>query len=617
MAKRQTEFSRTVRLFRGLMKSFATPPDMTISQWADEYRVLSPEASAEVGRWRTDRAPYQREIMNAIGDARVERVIVKSSAQVGKTEVLLNTIGYYIDYDPAPIMYIQPTDDMAKSFSLDRLAPMIRDCPTLSEKVADAKARDKSNTILHKNFPGGHITLIGANAPSKLASRPIRVLLLDEVDRFPVSAGQEGDPIALAVKRTTTFWNRKIIEVSTPTIKGTSRIDKDFENSTAEELEFRCPNCGEYQPLEWRNLVFEHESGTNTGKVVGYTCRACACVEKENSWKRQPIRWTAKNPEKKRWRGFHLNELASPWKRWDEIVEDFLTAKHDGVDAMKVWHNTALGLSWEEQGELNMDELLLKRRRAYNCRVPEEVLVLTAAVDVQDNRLEYEICGWGIGKKSWGIQYGVIMGDPGQMEPWSQLDDVLFADYERADGQKLQIMTTCVDTGGHYTSEAYAYCRAREARRVWGIKGKGGSGESFIQRPKQRNKAGVWLFILGVDVGKDTISSRLNVQFPGHPGYCTFPIEEDRGYGQDYFEGLTAEKRVSHTVSGRVVTNWVKRAEHIRNEPFDLRNYNTAALEILNPNLDAMETRRKSGVDRPETAPPRQKKKAARGIEIW
>ena len=237
-------------------------------------------------------------------------------------------------------------------------------------------------------------------------------------------------------------------------------------------------------------------------------CKHCGCLSKENAWKRQPHRWAAKYPGRK-WRGFHLNEFASPWRTWDEIVEDFLTAKHDSVEALKVWTNTALGLSWEEQGELDMDELLLKRRVAYNCEVPAEVLVLTAAVDVQDNRLEYEIEGWGVGYKSWGIRYGVLMGDPGQLEVWNALDDVLYDEYERADGQKLRIMTTCVDTGGHHTSEAYAYCRAREDRRIWAIKGRGGSGEAFIQRPKARHKSGCWLFTIGVDVGKDTTPEQL------------------------------------------------------------------------------------------------------------
>lgn len=613
---RKTEYRRTQRLFHRLMGAYATPPELTVSQWADEYRVLSPEASAERGRWRTDRAPYQREIMDAIGDPRVERVVVKSSAQVGKTEILLNAIGYYMDYDPAPMLYIQPTEDMAEAFSKDRLSPMIRDCPTLAGKVLDSADRRKGNTTFHKAFPGGYITMIGANTPNKLASRPIRVLLLDEVDRFPVSAGREGDPVALAVKRTNNFWNRKVLEVSTPTIKGESRIDKDFDESTAEELEVSCPQCGAYQPYNWDQLKFEHESGTDEAHVLGFVCKECGALSKEAQWKRQPIRWTPTNPGRK-WRGFHLNELASPWRRWDEIVGDFLRAKHDGVEAMKVWHNTALGLSWEERGEVDIDELLLRRREMYNCQVPAPVLVLTAAVDVQDNRLEYEIVGWGAEKKSWGIQYGVIMGDPGQMETWTALDDVIFGEYIRADGQTMHVMTTCVDSGGHYSSEVYAYCRARESRRVWAIKGRGGAGEAFIQRPKTRHRSGAWLFTLGVDAGKDTLSSRLKVQFPDHPGYCSFPMDPGRGYDEAYFEGLTAEHRVTKTSGGQTVRQWVKKSEYVRNEPWDIRNYNQAALEILNPNLDAMERRRLGEAEAPVTAPPPQRRQKSRGIEIW
>ena len=618
---RKSELTKTCTFFRKLMGVFHTPPALTCSVWADRFRVLSKASSAEPGRWRTDRAPYQKEIMDAISDPGVERVVIKSSAQIGKTEILLNAMGYFIDCDPGPMLYVQPTDEMAEAFSKDRLAHMLRDCPTLAAKInpegESVRKRAASNTTLHKSFPGGHITMLGANSPSKLASRPIRILFLDEVDRFPLSAGREGDPVSLAIKRTTTFWNRKIVEVSTPTIKGASKIDRDYEASSAEELEVRCPNCGHFQPYEWSQLKFDHVSGTNEAVVLGYACRSCGCLENEYTWKRQPICWVPRHPERKRWRGFHLNELASSWKSWDEIVIDFLTAKHNGVDELKVWHNTALGLSWEEMGELDLDELLLRRRIAYNCTVPEECLVLTCGVDVQDNRLEYEVVAWGAEQRSWGIKYGVIMGSPGQPQVWAELDHVLFGDYIRADGQKMSILTTCVDSGGHYTSEVYSYCKAREMQRVWAIKGRGGSGVPYIKRPKQRNDAGVWLFLIGVDVGKDTIASRLAVQFPDKPGYCTFPLETEHGYDQAYFEGLTAERRTVQTVRGRPVIRWVKRSEHARNEPFDLRNYATAAMEILDPKLDVLEQQRLGLAPPPLPPAQRSKKRKPKSVEVW
>ena len=619
LQRREDARKRAIAAFVKIKKEFATPPQMTISEWADNYRKLSRESSAEAGQWKTSRAEYQREMMNAVSDDTVEMVVFMTSAQVGKSEILNNTLGYYIDYDPAPIMFVQPTEEMAKSYSNDRIAPMIRDCPTLTPKVADSKSRDSGNTIMHKRFKGGHLTLIGANTPSKLASRPIRILLMDEVDRFPLSAGAEGDPAQLAIKRTTTFWNRKIVMCSTPTIKGVSKIEKEYESSSAEELNVACPECGKYQPYVWEQLKFEHESGTNEATNAVYVCKYCGAVHKENVWKRQPIKWVAKNPHIKNKRGFHLNELCSPWKRWEEIAVDFLNAKRQGVEMLKVWTNTAMGLPWEEETDLDINDILLKRREAYNCDVPKNVLVLTCGVDVQDNRLEYEIVGWGKDFQSWGIKYGVLMGDAGSKEVWQQLDDVLNSTYERADGLKMQIMTTCVDSGGHYTQEVYKYCKEREMHRVWAIKGQGGSGIPYIKRPNRRNDAGAWLFIIGVDVGKDTLASRLKQKFDNDIGYCHFPTETSKGYDEQYFLGLTAERRNVRTVNGRTVINWVKRSSGARNEPFDIRNYATAAIEILNPNLEML-ARRLNGVSTNTTQPvvsKPKKKRSSKGVDVW
>nr|WP_156779727.1 phage terminase large subunit family protein [Desulforamulus reducens] len=572
------------RLVENATNNVAPPPDLKLSDWADLYRRLSSESSSEPGQWRTDRAPYQREIMNAISDPEISTVVVMSSAQIGKTEFLLNVIGYHIDYDPAPILLIQPTDKMAEAFSKDRLAPMIRDTPVLRSKVANAKSRDSGNTLLHKKFTGGHITLVGANAPTGLASRPIRIVLADEVDRYPASAGTEGDPLTLAKKRANTFWNRKFVYVSTPGIKGVSRIEAEYENSTMEEWHVPCPSCGHYQPFKWGQVVFESAS---------MACKHCGVIHSEFEWKLGTGKWVARKPGAKS-RGFHINELASPWKRWAEIIEDFKAAKKEAkkgnIELLKSWVNTSLGETWEEEGEGVELDGLLKRRERYNCEVPDDVLVLTAAVDVQDNRLEYEIVGWGLEYESWGIQYGVIMGDPGQDYVWDMLDGVLDKKYARNDGQKLQIMTTCVDSGGHHTKKVYEYCKKHELKRVWAIKGESGSGTPFIKRPKKRNDAGVWLFGIGVDVGKDTITSRLKL-FEEGPGYCHFPIEQDRGYDQAYFEGLTSEHRVVRYTRGQAKVGWEKRTSGARNEPFDLRNYATAALEILNPPMELLKKR--------------------------
>lgn len=616
--KREIQYQRALRLFKRLMGAFAVPEPMTVSQWADKYRVISPEAAAEVGRWRTDRAPYQREIMDAVSDPHVEMVVIMSSAQVGKTEVILNTIGWFIDREPCPILYVLPSKEMAEDYSKERLSPMIRDCPTLREKVSDLKARDGGNTIYQKRFPGGYVSLVGANSPAQLRGRPVRALFLDEVDGYPQSSGKEGDPVELARKRTKNFWNRKIILVSTPTNEDESKIEKEYRTSSMEELEVQCPNCGEWQPYVWGNLKFDHESGTDTAEILGYECRKCACLDSEVRWKHQPIRWKALHPEITKIRGFHLNEFCSPWGSWQEIADSFLKAKHKGVDSLKAWTNTTLGETFKQKRELSADEIIKNRRIAYNCQVPEEVLVLTAAVDVQDNRLEYEIDGWGKDYRSWGIKYGAIMSDPGQPITWSMLDDILFDTYMRADGQRMQIMTTCIDSGGHFTQQVYAYCKdpRREARRIWAIKGFYGEGVPLVRRPKSRNKAGAFLFDIGVDTGKDTLLSRLSVKYEKDPGYCFFPIEADRGFDDDYFRGLCSEHRVPYTERGQTRTRWEKITSGARNEPWDLRNYNSAAIEILNPNLEMLEKRRLNRDQQKTTTPQPKKRKGSAGIEL-
>lgn len=578
--------NKTKQLFKKIAKIMAPPPDLSVSEWADTYRRLSSEASAEPGQWRTERAPYQKKIMDEINNPRVETIVLMTSAQVGKTEIILNTIGYFIDYDPSPIMVMQPTVVMAETFSKTRLAPMLRDTPALKGKVSDVKSRDSSNTISEKSFPGGVIVMVGANSPSALASRPIRILLADEVDRFPASAGTEGDPVSLAEKRTTTFSNRKKIFVSTPTIRGVSRIEKFYETSTKEHWYLPCPSCGEYQQLKWGQIVFEYDDYEEKVKSVGHRCKYCGFMHGEYEWKAGEGKWVADNPSSSV-KGFHINELASPWKHWAEIVKDFKDAKKGGKESLKVWVNTSLGETWEEKGVGLEKDALLSRREEYGCEVPNKVAVLTAGVDVQDNRLEYEIVGWGKDKESWGIEYGVLMGDPGKEFVWNALDDVIDKTYMREDGIPLNIMTTCVDSGGHHTESVYKYCKKRELKRVWAIKGVGGSGHSFINRPTRREKNGVYLFSIGVDVGKDTMVSRLTAT-PEQKGYCHFPIEPEKRYDDDYFKGLTAEHRVTRFKSGQAIIKWELKSTSARNEPFDLRNYATAALEILNPNLEAI-----------------------------
>ena len=578
---------QTVKLFAVVLQKLKPPPPLTISQWADKYRVLSSESSAEPGRWHTDKAPYQRAIMDAIGDPHVREVVVMSAAQIGKTDAfILNVLAYYMDYAPAPIMCMQPTLDMGQTLSKDRISPMLRDTPRLKGLV-DVKSRFAGNTVMKKNFIGGHITIVGANSPSSLASRPIKVLLADEIDRYPKSAGTEGDPLNLAKKRQTTFWDCKTVMVSTPTIKGDSRIEDAFNLSTQEEWNIPCPECGTYQPLVWENVKFDPD---NLDKGIDYVCCKCGCIANEYKWKAQEIKgkYVAANPGAAT-RGFHLNTLASTFVGWDEVVRKFLEAKealdHGNPEEMKVWVNTELGQTWEERGIQLEDTELYNRREIYPAEVPDDVLFLTAGVDVQDDRFEVEIVGWGEGAECWGIRYQKIFGDMLSDQVWQDLDDFLLRSWRKADGTEYALLATCIDSGGHHTDEVYRFAKDRLTRRIFAIKGMGGAGVPYIRNPSKNNRVKTNLFIIGVDAGKTSIYQRLEVKTPG-PNYCHFPSNPEAGYDENYFKGLTAEKKVVRFVKGHLKEYWeIKDKEHKRNEPLDLRNYALAALSITRPVL--------------------------------
>lgn len=580
------ELQKIRGIIRQAFNCWKCPPKLTISEWADLYRYLSPEASAEPGKYKTSRAEYQRGIMDAFSDPQVTRIVVMSSAQVGKTEILNNIVGYYIDQDPSTILNLQPTLEMAQTWSKDRLAPMVRDNPCLTKKVKSSKSKDSDNTILHKLFPGGHITMVGANSPAGLASRPIRIVLCDEVDRYPVSAGAEGDPVNLAIKRTTTYWNKKIGLFSTPTIKGVSRIEKAFAESDQRYYYVPCPHCGVYQRLRWGHVKYSKDNI----KEAYYECEHCGGHLSDSDRYRAIARgyWEAQE-EFKGVAGFHLNELYSPWRKLADIVQDFLDAK-DKPDTLKTWVNTSLGETWEEAGE-SVDPDSLESRTEDYTKIPKNAVVLTAGVDTQDDRLEVEITAWGKGEESWLIDYIRLYGDPDQPEVWEQLDDILASDYLHESGARLSISATCIDTGGHKTQSVYEYGRTRYTQRVYLIKGVGGEGipivgaQSKVKCGKSKNKT-VKLFPVGVDQAKGTIYGRLKISSFGS-GYMHFPRKCDKAY----FDSLTAEKLITKFVKGFPKRTWEK--IRTRNEALDCRVYSYAALKILNPNFERIGERLK------------------------
>jgi len=528
--------------------------------------------------------------MDAVNDSRVKDITWMSSSQVGKTELLLNIIGYFMEYDASPMMLLQPTLQMAEAFSKDRVAPMLRDTPALKHLVKDARARDSGNTLLHKTFPGGHLTMAGSNSPASLASRPIRIFLGDEVDRYPLSAGTEGDPVKLTAKRTTTFWNRKMFLTSTPTIKGVSRIEMAYDASDQRRYHVPCPHCEEKAPLKWSQINWDKDKkGKHLPETARYVCESCG-AEWDDHQKIVQMKkggeWIA-DAEFKGKAGFHLNELYSPWVKWSEVVENFLESKDD-TELLKTWTNTSLGETFDDDmGETLDPSLLYQRREEYTEQVPEKALVLTMGVDTQDDRLELEVIGWNR-SESWNVDYRVLHGDPSQPQVWEELDEILDSTYQHESGTMLHIAATCIDSGGHHTQMVYDYCRKRKQKRVFAIKGVGGAGRPIVSAPtaKQsgRNKRKVELYTVGVDDAKSNLYSNLN-QAMGGAGYCHFPLARD----EEFFAQLTAEKVVTKFRKGFPYREWIK--VRPRNEAIDCRVYGTAAKYILNPLWSALEKR--------------------------
>ncbi len=521
--------------------------------------------------------------MDACSDQNNREVVVMAGAQLGKSEALLNIIGYHIDNDPSPILVLQPTLEMAQAFSKDRVANgLLKASVCLRDKVKDPRARDSGNTTLHKIFPGGSLTLVGANSPSGLASRPIRLVLCDEVDRYPASAGSEGDPIQLARKRAATFWNRKIVMVSTPTNKDASRIEEAFENSDKRYYNVPCKHCGHKQKLKWSNVQWE-DNDPDTAK---YLCDGC-----DELWTDSDRRWSIRNGE---WiaenefagvAGFSISGLYSPWTPLADGVRDFMSMRKN-PEQLRVWTNTYLGETWEDQGETIDDYSLAERREAYGEGIPDEVIFLTCGVDVQDDRLELSIIGWGRDDESWVITHEVMYGDPSTPQLWTALDSKLFTTYLCNDGRQLPIRATCIDSGGHFTNTVYSYAKKNYARRVFAIKGVGGEGRAIVGRPSKNNIGKCLLFPVGVDTTKDLLFARLRIKEEG-AGYIHFHDD----LNDEYFRQLTAEKIITKFTRG--YKKRVFQKIRPRNEALDCFVYSIAAYAILNVDINTLADNRK------------------------
>lgn len=541
--------------------------------------------------------------MRAISDPATETIVFMTGAQIGKTEIINNAIGYYISQDPSPILVVQPTLDMSKMWSNDRLAPMLRDTPALKNAVKDPRSRDSGNTLLQKSFVGGYIAMVGANSPAGLASRPVRCVFFDEVDRFPHSAGTEGDPIDLGRKRTSTFtYNRKIVMVSTPTNKGASRIELAYEESDQRQYYVPCHDCGHKQMLKWSQVQWEKDKP----ETASYICEGCGSVW-DDADRYRAVRageWVAQNPDHKI-AGFHLSGLYSPWTPLADAARDFLVAKKS-PETLRVFVNTFLAETWEDEGITVGDVDFQSREDNWGDAVPDDIVVVTAGIDVQDDRLELEIVGWGRDEESWSLDYKTLYGDPSTPHLWNDLDNILKAGYVTESGRQLGIRAATIDSGGHYTQAVYNFVRPREGRRIFAIKGMGGEQRPLVSRPTKNNIGKIKLFAIGTFPIKELIFSRLKVQSEG-AGFCHFPA----GRSDEYYQQLAnSEKIVTKYQKGFPRRDFVK--TRTRNEALDCRVYAYAALCILSLNINAVADRVVNAPE-PETQPqPQQPNPLAR-----
>jgi len=585
--------NQLVNLLKQVYSQFRPPPELSLSEWADKYARLSPESSAEPGKWTA--IPYQVGIMDAFTDETIEKITVMKSARVGYTKILNHIVGYHTHLDPCNILIVQPTLEDADGYSKDELATMIRDTPVLQGIISDPKSRDGSNTIRKKSFPGGVLYLVGANSPRGFRRISARIVLFDETDGYPKSAGTEGDQIRLGTRRSEFFWNRKIAHGSTPTIQGESRIQDLFEESDKRYYHVPCPHCGELQVLKWANLIWPKGEPDR----AHFVCEVNGCIIEHESkaWMVERGQWIAEQPFNGH-AGFHIWAAYSysPNAAWSILAREFLECRKDS-EALQTFTNTVLGETWEEESEKVDWESLYERREVYDAPAAGGQ-VITAGVDVQADRLEMDVQAWAPGEENYQVEYILIYGDTTTALPWNDLAKALGRTYINNAGLELHISCTCVDSG-YNTDYVYAFCKKQSARRVYATKGQAGSGLPVVDRAQKKktgnNPAPVRHFNIGVDGAKSIIYHQLRLDEAG-PGYRHF----NRDLGPEYFEGLTAEKIVTKKRRGFSFREWHKIRP--RNEPLDTAVLNLAALKILNPTWQALNQPEQQQPAKPVTA---------------
>lgn len=564
-------------------QSWAIPTKPSLSDWADANRYLSLESNPTGGKWKTDTVPYLREIMDTITDPRYEKVVWMAPSQSGKTDgAELNMVGWIMDVDPGPVLVIHETIDNGRSWSKDRFEPMVRDTPCLRGKISTARGiaaqeQISSNEVLHKSFPGGHLTVVGSNSGAGLSMRPIRYILADEVDAWAPSAGEEGDQLDLAEKRTTWFFNRKIVIVSSPRLKATSRIEPLYLKSDQRRYFVPCPHCGFSQELKWENFRWDKdEDGTHRPETASFVCVACGLriEEKDKAAMLAKGEWRATFPGRAI-AGFWLWAAYSPVVPWATLAQEYIDS-HKNPEKYKVFINTRRAETWEEPSDAPDWEIIKNRAEPYEQWViPHGVGFLIAAGDVQDDRIEFSVWGFGREEESWLIGHEVIWGNTDLDAPYLEAEAKAFKPLLQPTRQRhLQPLLAFLDSG-HKTQQVYNFVRTRP--HIYAIKGSNQQFAPVVGAPTWQDidyrgkkiQSGVQLWQIGVHRIKKLFYGRLKLTKPG-PRYIHFP----HNLLDSYYRGLTAEKLIVHT-SGK--EEFKKEGP---NEPLDVAGYCYAAATL-------------------------------------
>jgi len=587
----------------GVFEALRPLPLIGIPEWAELYRVLSSKGTSEKGPWRNSRTPYLIEIMNELSPrSRTKEIVVAKGTQLGISELAINWFLYKIHLQPTSLLYLMPSQDSALSFSKQRFNDAIESC----EALKDILKTTYFNGLLEKVIGGSYVTLRGANSPTGLSSNPFSDIVADEIDRFKPNVGKEGNPLEIVKRRQTNYPNGKILQISSPGLKETSIIWPLYEESDQRVYMVQCPHCKNHEQqndsyFELKIELLKWTRNLYTDAMIYCPYCGVGIPEYHKTAMLAGGKWVKQNPG--HWRaGFHINSLYSPlgWYSWESVAKNFDGAAND-PEKRQVFVNTTLGLPYENTGEAIAQEYLSRRIEMYNAQVPDGVLQLTMAVDVQKTRLEYEIRGWGKGEESWGIEYGHIPGPTTELDSgddelpsvWRRLDELRIRGFTREDGYEMRISCVMIDSGGlkGVSDTVYKYTLKRERMRVYAIKGSNKADDTIYNRPKRTKFNNCALFMVGTHKAKELIHSRLYLNNKGI-GYCHFPDDDSRGYDSAYYAGLMAEKLKTKTVKGRDVFYWEKDRD-VHNEPFDLFVYNLMAIRYLNPNWDALEARYK------------------------